>query len=357
MPLPNSNITAITEVVKAVLSDKDQQKLVDGELKKFNGDWAAALPVLQSKLTPAAFQKVAFAQTLVEWSDDNLSLVKAIASTPNMTDLRDVALNFNAEKLVIHVDPRAVPETVAGNANGEKAKNFAVALQRKLFELEPTAVLSRMVKDAEIPIADASVRTGVTTFLNNQPDFNIRATSIYTALQKPDAFKDIADEHRAGVIEQLKTLQRVQALSPAPEAVPVLMKANLTSAFHVGEMPESTFLNAYGKTLGDETARQVYTNAINTRIRNEQALIAMRETVRGTGLAIIDGQDKMETRMAKMQAVADNQPIPLNLEQLFGSMDFCECGECNSVYSPASYFVELLQYLRNNNLDPDNPNT
>jgi len=56
MPLPNSNITAITEAVKAVLSDKDQQKLVDGELKKVNGDWAAALPVLQSKLTPDVFQ-------------------------------------------------------------------------------------------------------------------------------------------------------------------------------------------------------------------------------------------------------------------------------------------------------------
>jgi len=92
-----------------------------------------------------------------------------------------------------------------------------------------------MVNNTEIPIADASVRAGVATFLNNQPDFDIRATSIYTALQKPDAFKGIADEHRAGVIEQLKTLQRVQALSPVPEAVPVLMKANLTSAVQVGE--------------------------------------------------------------------------------------------------------------------------
>src|SRR5262249_444206 len=156
------------------------------------------------------------------------------------------------------------------------------------------------------------------------------------------AFKGIADEHRAGVIEQLKTLQRVQALSPTPEAAPILMKANLTSAFHVGEMPESTFLNAYGKTLGEETARQVYTNAINTRIRNEQALMAMRESVRGTGLAIIDGSQEMETRMAKMQAVAYKQPVQLNLEELFGSIDFCECGECNSVYSPAAYFVELL---------------
>jgi len=52
---------------------------------------------------------------------------------------------------------------------------------------------------------------------------------------KPATIKGIVYEHRAGVIEQLKTLQRVQALSPDPEAVPVLMKENLTSAFQVGE--------------------------------------------------------------------------------------------------------------------------
>ena len=35
-------------------------------------------------------------------------------------------------------------------------------------------------------------------------------------------------------------------------------------------------------------------------------------------------------------------------------MDYCECDDCLSVYSPASYFVELLQFLRNNDLDPKN---
>jgi hypothetical protein len=358
MPEPSALQTSIETLNAVLISQTDHQKVSDA-LKETNGDWPKALESLTKNngLKAETIQKLVLAHSLAVWSDDNLSLVKAIANTPNMTDMRDVALNFNADKLVLYVDPKAVPETVSGSNDDEKTKNFAVTLQRKLFELEPTATLSRMVSDAEIPIADASVRAGVATFLNDQPDFNIRATSIYTALQKPDAFKNIADEHRAGVIEQLKTLQRVQALSPVPEAVPALMNANLTSAFQVGEMPESTFLNAYGNTLGDETARQVYTNAINTRIRNEHALMAMRESVRGTGLAIIDGADKMETRMAKMQAMADDQPGQLNLEQLFGSIDFCECGECNSVYSPAAYFVELLQYLRNNNLDPTKPNT
>ena len=91
------------------------------------------------------------------------------------------------------------------------------------------------------------------------------------------------------VVEHLKTLQRVQAISPVPEAVPVLMKANLTSAFRVAEMPESTFLSAHGKTLGEEAAQAGLHDAINAHIRNEHALMTMREAGRA-GVAIIDGQ-------------------------------------------------------------------
>ena len=83
----------------------------------------------------------------------------------------------------------------------------------------------------------------------------------------------------------------------------------------------------------------------------------MRQTMRGTGLAIIDGKQTREERIATLQKVTDQKAVPLNLSTLFGSMDYCECDDCLSVYSPASYFVELLQFLRNNNLDPKNPNT
>ena len=64
---------------------------------------------------------------------------------------------------------------------------------------------------------------------------------------------------------------------------------------------------------------------------------------------------RKENRMDRLQKDTDKQGVPLNLEKLFGDMDFCECEECASVYSPASYFVELLQFLRNNNLDPKDP--
>ena len=357
MPAQSINIETRINALNTVLTEEAEHQAVSEALKASNGDWAAAAASLAGRLPDTSLKKVDFAHTLAAWSADNIPVVKVLADQPNLTNLRDVALHYNVERLTALVDPHAVPENVVGGSDDEKKQNFAVALQHKLFALEPTAVLQRMVQEAEIPIADTSLRANVASFLDNQPDFNIRTTSVYTALQKPEAFKGVAEEHQADVVEQLKTLQRVQALSPVPEAVPVLMKANLHSALSVAEMPESTFLNAYSNVLGEETARQVYTNAINSRIRNEHALMTMREAMRGTGLAIIDGQQTREERVASLQQVADKQNVPVNLEALFGSMDYCECEECTSVYSPAAYFVDLLQFLRNNDLDPNNPHT
>ncbi len=345
--------------LNAVLTYKTHREKVDRALRAAKGDWSAALSSLQGKRKRKAnwLRTADLAHSLADWSDDHIPLVQALSKQPEVTSLRDVALRFNVEKLAALVDPQAVPKNMAGATDGETKANFAGALRQKLFVAEPTAVLRRMVDDAEIPIADTNLRAGVTSFLANQPDFDIRATSVYTAIQQPDAFKGIAEEYRAGVVEQLKTISRVQALTPIPEAVPVLMEANLTSAFGVAEMPETAFLIAYSPTLGEETARQVYTNATNSRIRNEQALMTMRDVWRGTDLVIIDGEQPMEERTAMLQEVADKNAVPLNLEALFGSMDYCECEECQSVYSPAAYFVELLQFLRNNNLDPANPHT
>ena len=43
------------------------------------------------------------------------------------------------------------------------------------------------------------------------------------------------------------------------------------------------------------------------------------------------------------RAIAD-QPT---LQALFGNQDACACGHCNSVLSPAAYFVDVLQFIKN----------
>ncbi len=45
---------------------------------------------------------------------------------------------------------------------------------------------------------------------------------------------------------------------------------------------------------------------------------------------------------AEIQAALGDIP---NLEMLFGSLDFCECEYCQSLYSPAAYLTDLLRFI------------
>ena len=124
---------------------------------------------------------------------------------------------------------------------------------------------------------------------------NIGKRASFVKIKNSDAiefyFKGIAFEQQDSLKAELKTLQRVVAISPVPEAVPVLMKLKVKTAFQVSEMSEAQFVQAIKADLGNDgatIARQIHRNAVNSRIRNEQALMALKEAGRGTGVAFID---------------------------------------------------------------------
>jgi Tc toxin complex TcA C-terminal TcB-binding domain/Neuraminidase-like domain/Salmonella virulence plasmid 28.1kDa A protein len=356
-PLPAGQMPMSPAGLASLLADENERQNAETALQDTQGNWPQALERLEANLPEVSVQRISLAHAVAEVTDGHLPLVRAIVDDPGVNNLRDVALNFDVARLAALADARELPAGAGGVTLDDRRRSYAAGVRRKLFNVEPTAVLQRMVQDAEIPIQNASVQTGVAGFLDNQPAFNIRTMSVYQAFRQPQAFENISPDVRSAVAEQLKTLQRVQAISPVPEAVPHLIEANLTSAFSVAQMPESTFMAASAPDLGDETARQVYTNAINAEIRNQSALMRMHEILRGPGLAVMDGQAPLDTRVAQLQAVAERSGVPLNLSDLFGGIDYCECEDCRSVYSPAAYFVELLEYLRNNNLQPGHANT
>ena len=131
-PVPElSALQTRIDTLKAVLSHQKDQNAVSEALQKTDGDWSKALASLtKNKELPAeALQKLALAHSLAVWSDDQVSVVKALANEPAVTNLRDVALRFNVEKLTALVDPHAVPENTPGVTVEERKKNYALTLQ------------------------------------------------------------------------------------------------------------------------------------------------------------------------------------------------------------------------------------
>jgi hypothetical protein len=94
--------------------------------------------------------------------------------------------------------------------------------------------------------------------------------------------------------------------------------------------------------IEDETARQVYTNAIDTRIRNEHALMTVWEAIHGTGLTAIDGSKTREEYLSDAKLYLKKNDIQLNLDALFGGMDYCECKEYQSAYTSMAMPLLLI---------------
>jgi hypothetical protein len=317
------------------------------------GDWAATKQALFTANMPVEqISKIDFAYELGHATGDNINAVKATMTLPDISNARDLALNYNSKSLADAIGPQIAASGVAHDEVIHQANSSSARIFNHLFHNGQTsAVLQGMVIRGELPVAVPKIKTDVTTFLNNQPDFNIRTTSVYNAFKNENAFHGITDEAQPAVISYLKTLQRLQAISPTPLAVAELMKANISTAQQVAEMTPKDFQKKFGAALGADTAALVHHNALNVKVRNEHALMAIKDTVQGTGIAALDGAQNKQDRVTMFNAMAAQNNVPVNWQGLFGSVDLCECEDCNSVYGPASYFVELLNYLRNNNLD------
>ena len=314
-------------------------------------NWRETMAQMSTNVSPEVRDRLALVHALADVTDDDVGLVGAFSRVPHVTTLRDVALLPKAEL------GRIVDETIdidPGAAEPGLAKAVALeGLSRRLFAAETTSVLRRMVRDDELPIARQEVKSKVAAFFEARPDFDIRVTSLYSVLGKRSD-EDVEGED-AEVVETLKTLQRVQAIAPRAEAVATLMARSFVSAQAVTDVPEATFIAAHGEALGAEDAKRVYARAASVRIRNEHALIGLRETYRGSGLRAVDGDESDDDRKKAVANALAGKNLPFNLETLFGSQDMCECSHCTSVLSPAAYYVELLQYLRNNNTKTDDP--
>ena len=326
------------------------------------------------------------ANELADLTDEHVHLTRGIvAEAAGLQHMRNIARKFSHQKmaeLVLQEEtndneqsaPVLKDATLRPSEDPPKTSlaipKPVIELQRKLFHRHPSAVVARMVEDGEIhvgettstsmtapalnivnaPVATDPVRDAVVKFFDANPDFNIREKSIAVHLAER---RQPQDRLHPAVVDALKTLQTTQAVTHTPEALPALSKAGMISAMKVVQVSEKSFVSGLSEHVGgQDVARAIHAHASNIVIRNSLALTAILQNTRGTGIAMIDGATPKTERISMAIDDAAKQPEQVNLEALFGPIDICECDDCGSVTSPAAYFVELLQFLRNDNLNP-----
>lgn len=228
-----------------------------------------------------------------------------------------------------------VPAEIPGGNPEEKRANYAAYLAAQVRLSYPTAAVAEMVKSGDL-VLDA--RDEVHAFLTAEQgrfDIGMHPVEQYVArnqLQVPA--KTLAD---------LKRLQRVYQITPSDKAMTGLLKRGIDSAYQVVRVDRENFVRNFSSELGGaQHAALVYDKA--KQAHHLTLSIATGYVAARNGIPLGASPISPVIRPAPSVDAHGGIAYP-TLENLFGSMDFCDCEHCRSVLSPAAYLVDLLQFL------------
>jgi len=232
-------------------------------------------------------------------------------------------------------DTVQVPAGIAGD-NEQKQNYYIAILMMQLENLFPTKfVYARLKEETGL---DNQMNL-LTFFEKNQDNFEINGLPLKNYLQDhPKALDSIAEKDRPVVEERISTMQRLYKVAPQYRVMRTLMKNGINSAHDITRMGSSLFALTVGNKLiqGNKyTSSYVFNRS--EQVVEISAALSFSLTEDNLKLQAINGKD-IQQKLASKEGIADWQT-------LFGSLEFCDCEHCRSVYSPAAYFVDILCFL------------
>ncbi len=165
---------------------------------------------------------------------------------------------------------------------------------------------------------------------------DLRTTPIAVYLREnPSALEGLEEPER--VVARLKGLQRAWRIAPRGhrfDTMRRLLDDGLDSAQKVRVMGRAAFLARYEPSFGAERVARIFARANNASA--VATILLARHDARFEGAPM----PVLAARPAALKSFPDWQT-------LFGSLDFCACDHCQSVYSPAAYLTDVLHWLHN----------
>jgi hypothetical protein len=173
------------------------------------------------------------------------------------------------------------------------------------------------------------------TFLDAHPKFDLLNTPIDSFFKEEAAprFRTLVKDE--AFMTELRATQRLIRLAPSYEAAEALLGDGIHSAYQVYRIGESAFVNRYGGRdgFGIEAARTAWNRAADAHA----AVLVLC-----TDLYALN-EEGLPAAIAGNNAALATFP---NWDSLFKAGDLCACEECRSVLSPAAYFADLLNFLK-----------
>ncbi len=234
-------------------------------------------------------------------------------------------------KLASTGDLNNFPDGIEGNTPAEKAANYANAITQLVKSLYPTDVFAnRLSKDRSRAFKD--VKTDLTTFLANNTEYDLKNNNINKLFDESN-LNGITDKQR--LKKELKNINLLYKITDDYNQVGALRLDGIDSATAlVNKYAPAQFAEKFSASMSPERAAAIYQRA--QHIDNRATVLALGFKMRNdVPIYAINGPT--------------NDASP-DYESIFGDTN-CDCEDCQSVYSPSAYFVDILHIMQQYNPD------
>jgi uncharacterized delta-60 repeat protein len=315
-----------------------------GEMGRIFQENKNNLPEFFKKITDDSFFKsepdASSAQTsaalaqLLGFDDAIISQVKESKEIKNPEDEKKLAA-LNPDDWKRALTDCAGEINIAGRELDESLIDFhAAALARKMENKFPGVAFTAQLEREEKPFLQN--HENIRNFLKENDDFDLRNTSIDLFLKE----KNLNGDETEAMSGELKAVQRVFKLVPHYGKTNALLQQNIHSAQSIAAIGESRFVREIAPEAGisQKEAKEIYRKAESVNTAAMLVVGELQDTIRTMDVSAL----QVDSLSNKLAAVGEDFP---NLETLFRLTDVCACEHCRSVYSPAAYLVEILQFL------------
>src|SRR5262249_34691399 len=294
---------------------------------------------LQGKFLYLTYNNLALAQKLQQdtGSLQNLSQVAAkdyhLAGTwqNTLTTLAGAGGDQALEKLI--------PAIYAGKTTADRLAAYSGDLARKVRTSFPTHVVARMIERKELAI-DEKAGPNVTAFLRAAAPlgYNLGRTPLNTFTQKNsgNGLPALDDEST----KSLKTLHRLYQVTPSTESLQAALNLGFTSARHIASYSKEEFMTNFSSAFPPGEAAMVFGQSQTVSSVTFNFFSVANQLDSSPPVYSLSGS--AEDRLNAKNAIVQQFP---SMATLFGNMDYCQCEDCQSVLSPAAYFVDVLDFL------------
>jgi peptidoglycan hydrolase-like protein with peptidoglycan-binding domain len=342
---PKVGISTISDLVAPTLSGAGQPAQFAALLAAHAGDWTTLWSEVDKTFGAPTRQKLQLVGQLSYLTLDNAPLLTALdqaeAQNPLTAPIDLAARGYWDPAKWTPLVGQSVPAGVPGATAQEKAANYSAFLAAQVKLSFPTATLAQQVKSGAIPLASTPAAAGeAADFLAaHQADFAFGVEPVETYIARNKLTPS------STAVFHLKRLQRVLQMTTSEKALSALLNGDVDSAFAITRYDSDGFVRAFSANVGgDDVARAIHSRA--KQIHGVTLNVTMSYATHRVAPSLGRGAGYIWPYPPSGGGNGSGQTVAAaTLDSLFGSLDTCGCGDCESILSPSAYLVDLLHYL------------